>query len=638
MRPYEVECRVVWPSGEIRHVYCQGEIQRDGAGRQIGMIGTSLDITERKQTEEALCASEERYRRLFEVESDAIFLVDCETGKFIEVNAAALDLYGYNKEEFLALRDGDVSAEPDKTRRAIAEQQTNIPLRLHRKKDGKVFPVEIAGSYFEYQGRKLHVAAIRDISDRVKAEIELRESEERLNLALAASRMGVWEWDFKTGTVLCSPECLVILGVESFGGLVESFMEAVHPEDVDRIMTTANQAVTNKEDYKSEFRIIRPDGEVRWVYHLGRARYDENGNPLRLVGTGQDITERKLAEVSLVESEKKYRELVESLYEGVWAIDSIDNTIFVNSRMAEMLGYTVEEMLGKSIFSFIDSIGRDTADSYIHSHGQEVRDRRRFDFRRKDGAIFHTSVSVSPRTDSKGSHAGTIVCIVDITERLQLEQRIQQVSTTERHRIGCDLHDDLGQHLTGIAFLSKALAQKLAMKSSTEAPDAGTLLTLVNEAILKTNILARGLCPMDAGADNFVSGLIMLASKTEMIYGISCNCSVDSSIRIHDNNQAMQLYYISKEAIHNAIKHGEAKNIVISMTARDGEISLAIRDDGVGFQNKCTPNKGLGLDTMSYRAGMMNAWLSINGDSSGGTIVRCTFNDGDGRDRISRGQ
>ena len=635
VRSYEVECRVIWPNGELRHVYCQGEIQRDAAGRQIGMIGTSLDITERKRTEEALCASEERYRRLFEVESDAIFIVDCETDQFIEVNAAALALYGYNKEEFLALRDGDVSAEPDKTRRAITEQQTNIPLRFHRRKDGNVFPVEIAGSYFEYQGRKLHVAAIRDITDRVKAEIELRESEERLNLALAASRMGVWEWDFNTDSVLCSPECMVILGVDSFGGSVESFMKAMHPEDVDRVMTTASQAVANREDYKSEFRIVRRDGEVRWVYHLGRAKYDENGNPLRLVGTGKDITERKLAESSLFESEKKYRELVESLYEGVWAINSTDNTIFVNSRMAKMLGYTVEEILGKSIFSLLDSLGKDTADSYIHGHRQEIRERRRFDFRRKDGVLLHTSVSVSPRTESDGSFAGAIVCVVDITERLQLEQRIQQVSTTERHRIGRDLHDDLGQHLTGIAFLSKALAQKLAMKSSTEATDAETLLTLVNEAILKTNVMARGLCPMDTGADNFISGLIMLASKTEMIYGISCNCSVDSSIRIHDNNQAMQLYYISKEAIHNAIKHGEAKNIAISMTARDGEISLTIKDDGVGFQNKLSPNKGLGLDTMNYRAGMMNAWLSINRDSSGGTVVRCTFKESDGRDRIT---
>jgi PAS domain S-box-containing protein len=625
VRPYEVECRVVWPSGELRHVYCQGEIQRDETGRQIGMIGTSLDITERKLSEEALCASEERYRRLFEVESDAIFLVDCETDQFIEVNAAALALYGYNNEEFLALSSGDVSAEPNKTRRAIAEEQTNIPLRFHRKKDGNVFPVEITGSYFEYQGRKLHVAAIRDISDRVKAEIELRESEERLNLALAASRMGVWEWDFNTGSVLCSPECLAILGLESFGGSVESFIKAMHPEDVDRVMTTANQAVANRADYKSEFRIIRPNGEVRWVYHLGRAKYGENGTPLRLVGTGQDITERKLAEASIFESEKKYRELVESLYEGVWAIDSADRTIFVNSCMAKMLGFTVEEMIGKGIISFIDSLGRDTADIYIHSRRPEVRERRRFDFRRKDGTILHTSVSVSARTANNDSYTGAIVCVVDITERLQLEQRIQQISNSERHRIGRDLHDDLGQRLTGIAFLSKSLAQKLAQKSLAEASDANTLLTFVNEAILKTNILARGLCPMDTGAENFVSGLTMLASKTEMIYGISCNCSVESTIRIHDNNQAVQLYYISKEAIHNAIKHGMAKNIKISLTSREGLISLTIRDDGVGFQKKLSSNEGLGLDTMSYRAGMMNAWLSINGDSSRGTVVKCTF-------------
>ena len=124
--------------------------------------------------EESLRESEERYRRLFEVESDAILLVEVETTRILDANAAALDLYGYSRGEILGLTAEEVFAEPEKTRAAIADEWTGVQLRWHRKKDGTVFPVEIAGNNFFNQGRKVHVAVIRDITGRQRAEEELR--------------------------------------------------------------------------------------------------------------------------------------------------------------------------------------------------------------------------------------------------------------------------------------------------------------------------------------------------------------------------------------------------------------------------------------------------------------------------------
>jgi PAS domain S-box-containing protein len=603
----------------------------DESGAIFGLFGISRDITRRKQAEKMLLDSEERYRRLFEVESDAVLLVDCETDRIIDANKAALELYDYSKVEFLLLNVCDLSAEPDKTRQAIAAQQTRIPFRWHRKKNGTIFPVEIAGSYFKYRERNIHVAAIRDIHERIQAEIALHDSEERLSLAMDASRTGVWEWDLNSGAALCSPECLIILGIASFGGKVQSFIDAVHPEDANRVIHSVNQAIAEIRDYNSEFRIIRPSGEVRWVSHRGRPKYDESDKPLRMIGTIQDITERKHSENSVVESEKKYRELVERLIEGVWVIDDSDNTIFLTPRMAEMLGYTVNEMLGKNLCSFMDRLDREMVRSYLHSHKSVIMERRRFDFHKKDGTILHTSVSVSRRSDSNSNYTGAMICLVDITERLQLEQRVQHISLTERHRLGRDLHDDLGQHLTGIAFMAKVLTQKLTLKSSEETADAASLLNLVNEAINKTRSLARGLCPMEPGAENFISGLKALAAKTESMYGISCSVNVDNAIRIKDNNKSMQLYYIAGEAISNAIRHGKATNISISLAAADGKISFTIRDNGAGLPKPLNFDKGMGLDIMTYRAGMMNAWLNIHNAPSGGTVVSCTFKESDGR-------
>ena len=150
-----------------------------GAGPAHAVVAHE-NITERKRAEELLRDSEERYRGLFEVESDALFLVDRETGRFIDANPAAEKMYGFSRKDFLKLKAADVSSEPENTRKAISQGKTWTPLCWHRRKDGTVFPVEIGGGYFEYQGHQVHVAAVRDISERERAQDELRRSQEGL--------------------------------------------------------------------------------------------------------------------------------------------------------------------------------------------------------------------------------------------------------------------------------------------------------------------------------------------------------------------------------------------------------------------------------------------------------------------------
>jgi PAS domain S-box-containing protein len=163
----------------------------DAEGRLRGYRGIDRDITERKRAEEALRQSEERYRRLFELESDAIVLVDNEFGQILEANAAAVALYGYSREEWLRMKNTDVSVEPDKTRQVTIEGRAYVPVRRHRKKDGTVFPVEITGSFFEWRGRKVHVAAIRDITERLRAEEERRKLEAQMQQAQKLESLGV---------------------------------------------------------------------------------------------------------------------------------------------------------------------------------------------------------------------------------------------------------------------------------------------------------------------------------------------------------------------------------------------------------------------------------------------------------------
>ena len=149
-------------------------------GGEGGALITHRDITGRKETEEALQNSEERYRNLFEMESDSVLMHYWETGRIIDANGAAVRMYGYTKEEFILMKHLDISAEPADTEKSIRNNETIIPLRMHRKKDGTVFPVEISVSYFVYLGCKVHVAVIRDITERLRSEERLIELNKKL--------------------------------------------------------------------------------------------------------------------------------------------------------------------------------------------------------------------------------------------------------------------------------------------------------------------------------------------------------------------------------------------------------------------------------------------------------------------------
>jgi len=176
-------------SGEIRDV----EVYSGPIETQAGTLLYSIihDITERKQIENALRESEELYRQLFEAESDAVVLIENDTGRILEANSAAVALYGYTREELLSMKNTDVSAEPEETRRItittpiVAENVVPVLLRWHHKKNGTVFPVEITGRFFHWKGRDVHIAAIRDITPRKEAEEKILEQQKQLEAANA---------------------------------------------------------------------------------------------------------------------------------------------------------------------------------------------------------------------------------------------------------------------------------------------------------------------------------------------------------------------------------------------------------------------------------------------------------------------
>jgi len=210
-------------------------------------------------------------------------------------------------------------------------------------------------------------------------------------------------------------------------------------------------------------------------------------------------------------------------------------------------------------------------------------------------------------------------------ERKRLERAILEVSAREQRRIGQDLHDGLGQHLTGIAFMSKVLEEKLSDESVAESADATKIVRLVNDAIRKTKELARGLSPVVSEAEGLMSALRQCAEETEDLFRVLCRFECDAPVLIDDVNVSTHLYHIAREALNNAIKHGKAKELVIVLAASDGEGMLAIHDDGMGLPEVLGKHAGMGLNIMSYRARMVGGSLEVQRNSRGGTSVSCVF-------------
>jgi signal transduction histidine kinase len=219
-------------------------------------------------------------------------------------------------------------------------------------------------------------------------------------------------------------------------------------------------------------------------------------------------------------------------------------------------------------------------------------------------------------------HERTTALERETAERRRLDQEIARVADRERRRLGQDLHDKLGQHLTGTALAAQVLKEKLAARSAPEVAEAEKLVRYVEEGIDLTRSLARGFFSPELDADGLIVALQDLAEKIRERFRINCVFDVDNSIRIRDSTIANQLYRIAREAVTNSAKHAAAKRIDIRL-ARDGAaVCLTIIDDGLGFPDK-PRSGGLGLRLMRHAAELSGATFDVRRNGQSGTIVTC---------------
>jgi signal transduction histidine kinase len=212
----------------------------------------------------------------------------------------------------------------------------------------------------------------------------------------------------------------------------------------------------------------------------------------------------------------------------------------------------------------------------------------------------------------------------DITERKRLEQEMHEMSERVRQQVGQDLHDDLGPHLIGIEALTEVVKHKLEQKKSPEAEEVEKIRMLINRAIMKTQRLMRGLCPVDLDSKGLLSAITNVTVIVSNIWKVSCRFHYDHTVAVEDNAIATNLYYIVKEAAYNAARHSGAKNIIINLKHRKSGLVIEVVDDGSGISVAARKHPGMGLRIMRYRAELINGTFVIRRNKPTGTLVLCT--------------
>jgi len=208
--------------------------------------------------------------------------------------------------------------------------------------------------------------------------------------------------------------------------------------------------------------------------------------------------------------------------------------------------------------------------------------------------------------------------------RERLEQEILEISERERRAIGRDLHDSLGQHLTATALAGQVLEEKLTARSLAEATDARRVVELIEEAIELTRGLARGLHPLEINADGLRTGLGELAAAVSESFKVTCQFECNSSVPIDDGTTAMHLYRIAQEAVTNAVKHGQARHILIRLSRSGMGTQLMVIDNGAGLPEPLPRSNGMGLRIMAHRASILKGEFTVTRGATGGTVAICT--------------
>lgn len=656
---FRAEVRLRMPSGEIRWRLFTSAPRRWPNGHLV-WDGVELDITDRKQAEEALRESETRFRELYERMRDSVAVVDM-TGHIRGCNPAFAALLGYREEELQGKHFQEITppgweAVDAEGARQVLKMGFGGPMeKAYAHKNGTIIPVEIVGSLMRNaHGQPTGVlVVVRDITARKEAETALKLSEANYRQLYKAMRDPFARADLHGRLLEINPAFEELLGYpaaeligQSFRSITPRKWHAGEKKIIrDQVRKRGFSAV-----YEKEYR--RKDGTRVPVELRTMLVCDASGRPVGMSAVVRDISERKRTELALqqahdeleqrvvertaelessraalAQSEEQFRQMAESIEDMFWLYEvQTRRMLYVSPVFEAIWGRPLRKMkiTPRTWLATIHPDDRQRVrDFFTEREGIRVFPQMEYRVLRPDGSFRWVSSRSWEIRNAKGKVYRIAGVVRDITSQRRMEAEILNAAEAERLRIGRDLHDSLGQALTGIGYLTAAVHADLARKAQPEAAEVEKLARLVGKTAEQAHDLSRGLLLTDLKRGGLVTALQELAHHTQALYPLVCRYTGPAENPLIDANAASNLYRIAQEAITNAVKHSRAKTITIHLDHSAEGLLLAVKDTGRGLTGKKSHTGGLGLDIMRYRAGLMGATLWIDSARNGGTTVNC---------------
>ena len=621
---WDFEYRIVRPDSTVIWVQDRGYPIRDDQGNLTGMAGTATDITARKLRDETLAKSEARLAKAQEIahlgnwEWDIVSNELWWSDQIYRIFGTTPDDFESTYDAFLSfVHSDDRAAVESAVKEALAGTAGyGIDHRILLR-DGQQRVVHESGEVIrDAEGKPTRMSGtVQDITRRKQVEAELQESEQRYRELVELSPIGITV-SVEGEIVFVNPAGASILGANRPAELVgRKVDDLVHADYTMMFRDRLRRAQEMRAELPlAEMQMSKADGTLVVVESASAFVMYKQKPAVQTVF--RDVTERH-RQAAMIERERQRLFSVLNMLPGYVSIVGPDYSVrFANHRYLEAFG----EPGGRSCHEI--QCERDVPCEHCPLP-RVFRENRvqEYEWSSLQGRSYR--VWVYPFADMDGSLVALKIGL-DVTERKALEKQVIDASEIERRGIGRDLHDSLGQELTGLSLLMESLIKGLAEQAPQKAALGRQILNLVRQCVSQVRAMSKGLDPVSFSGGGLASGLRDLAEGIHKQSGIECTLRCDDGVNVRDEAVATHLYRIAQEAVNNAVKHARADHIEIALAQDDAGIRLTISDDGKGLPGgRDQADNGMGMRTMRYRASVSGGMLNVAAGENGGTKVTC---------------
>ncbi len=637
-----------------KEIYCEwyNSFVKEDDGKNGVILSLVKNVTSTELTKTELANAEVKFRSLVEESMVGVYIR--KEDKIIYANPRFAEISGYTVEEIYENVEtlNDISKQ-DKDRiiqyrKDYAEKKTNSLHYEFRgiKKDGTFFHGEVFGTAATLNGEDLVIGTLIDITERKAASEKVRLSEEalkvsieRFELVAKATNDAIWDWDIETDTLSGNEFFYTLFGTVPNSFLkFNNFLEKVHPDDKERLKVNYTHAIKNRESLLTEeFRFKVSEDKYKVINDKAYILYDKNNKAYRMLGAMQDITDMKKAEELLISSENKYRLLFNENPLPMWILsEDKGNFLDVNNAAINSYGYSKEEFLDMPIID-IHPKNDIEYENWKKRTDAKRHEEMNWEHQKKDGTIIKVRI-ISNKINYEGKEA-TLALANDVTAQYEAEANLQKsaiafrelasnletVRESERTHMAREIHDELGQQLTGLKMDISWINKRVKSEDAAVQQKMQDTLQLIDKTVITVRRIATELRPSILDDLGLISAMEWQSDEFEKRSEIKSIFTTNVGHITVSNEIATGIFRIFQESLTNVSRHSRGTEVLSSFKKEGNTLTLTIVDNGVGFnENEIAQKRTLGLLGMKERVGLINGTYQIigkNGNGMGASVI-----------------